>query len=316
MLANGRKFEDWIAACDRIEAPPSGKSPSLMTSIRARLLLPFLALPLMAHAAPFGDNNILVWEDYTGSNSEVEGKLLAGGRVTLVNYSVGQSLTGATQDVLVSGNSVYFVAGAVYGNLVAANGITSQNIVYENGGSAEAYRPGVNQTIRDQFAFAAPLSSSLRGRAANGTTAFNSGTLTLTGTNTALNVFTVQASSLINVSNFHMNVPAGSTAVLNIRGASATIANATNNFDPTRTIWNFSEATSLNISGIALNGSILAPSAAITANNGLLNGQIVGSSFYGSAQINSRNFVGAVPEPAPFLVLGVGMLALRRRRKA
>jgi hypothetical protein len=66
----------------------------------------------------------------------------------------------------------------------------------------------------------------------------------------------------------------------------------------------------------SLNGTLFAPKAAISGNNGAINGQLIAKSFNGSLQMNDVKFTGnaPVPEPGTLLALGAGAALLARRR--
>jgi len=61
-----------------------------------------------------------------------------------------------------------------------------------------------------------------------------------------------------------------------------------------KTIFNFYEAKSLTFSGVAIEGTVLAPKAAISANNGELKGQIFALSWIGDLQVENFLFSGCI----------------------
>jgi hypothetical protein len=78
-------------------------------------------LPLRgALAGPLGDFNVLTFGDFSAPSSDVEGRLYAGGNVSLSSFSVGDKLQGGLVggDSLVAGSNLSFTSGAVYhGNI-------------------------------------------------------------------------------------------------------------------------------------------------------------------------------------------------------
>ena len=57
-------------------------------------------------------------------------------------------------------------------------------------------------------------------------------------------------------------------------------------------IWNFYEATTMNVGSIEVEGTIMAPNADFVNNYGVIQGQIFGNSFTGPMQINNIKFEG------------------------
>jgi hypothetical protein len=105
-------------------------------------------------------------------------------------------------------------------------------------------------------------------------------------------------------------------------------------------LYNFYGATSLTLSGVGVEGTILAPTAAVTFNNGAINGGMIAGSLVGSGETHiydgghgaSTLFDGtlpgggdilpatAVPEPASLALMAIGGVALvgyaRQQRRA
>ena len=139
------------------------------------------------------------------------------------------------------------------------------------------------------------------------------GGVTLTGTNSGLNVFDVSAADISGKNNLVLDAPTGSSALINVSGSSISLLNqgfAVQGVDPSKVLFNFTDATSLSLGGISIYGSILAPSAAVNFSNGQLNGLLVAKSFDGNGQINFAPYKGGlldmaagVPEPATWAMM-------------
>lgn len=131
---------------------------------------------------------------------------------------------------------------------------------------------------------------------------------------------------------FVITAPAGSTVVLNVSGSGFTFPNTgmtlSGGISISDILWNFYDATSFTMS--SANGTFLAPLAAVTANSGGFNGNLIVGSLYGNVETHT-NYNGTptlfdgdlrtppVPEPASLgmlLVGAIGGTSLLRRRTA
>jgi choice-of-anchor A domain-containing protein len=133
------------------------------------------------------------------------------------------------------------------------------------------------------------LSAQLASLAVNGTTTRESwGGIMLSGTDPGVNVFDVNASAFTGATLLSIHAPAGSLAVINIRGSSATFTGFGHSFsggiDQHGILYNFVDATSIHAEGYGFWGTVLAPNAHITFNNGSFDGGIYAHSFTGNAE--------------------------------
>jgi choice-of-anchor A domain-containing protein len=133
------------------------------------------------------------------------------------------------------------------------------------------------------------LSASLASLPANGTTTVESwGGVLLVGSDPEVNVFTVNASSFTGATWLYIEAPAGSMAVINISGSSATFTGFGHTFgggiDQHGVLFNFVDTTAINAEGFGFFGTLLAPYADITFNNGSWDGGIYAKSMTGNAE--------------------------------
>ncbi|CAN5504885.1 hypothetical protein BH11ARM2_BH11ARM2_12170 [soil metagenome] len=285
-----------------------------------------LAIPAAAHAQAFGaasSYNVFVSGNFTSSGSDTEGKVAVGGNVNVSSYSIGANLTGGTQNALVAGGSVNYNSGSVKGNIVSKNAPTLTSFGYQNGGHSVTGAGAVSSAINfsQTASYLQQASTQWGNLAGNGSIVAQYGGITFTGTSNTLNVFNISASQLQAGSYYNFNIPSGSTVLFNVSGTSVNFNNTGYNFsNQTKVLWNLKDATTVGVT--SLNGSILAPKAAVNGNYGAINGQLFAKSFSGYTQINSQYFTGnlptvnAVPEPASMAVLGLGALGFLRRRRA
>lgn len=319
-------------------------APNPWTPMRNRLsvILAAAALgacaiaPVAARADTASAYNLFVLGDMKMSSSDTEGRVAVKGNATLGSYSVGAKASSSTVNLEVGGNLVAH-GGSTNGKTIVG-GTTS----YQNWSTAGLQPAGTPLTVN----FAAEttrldwLTTDLAGLTPNGTASTPpwGGQYTLTGTNSALNVFDISGAALAHTNTFTLNLTPGSIAVINVDGTADSFSNAgitINGGNASDVLWNFSQATTLSFSGINLLGSVLAPNADYLGGWGQLNGELIVKSFSdqdGATQINDENpFAGnllnltntvqnAVPEPQTWalMILGFGAIGatLRRRRVA
>ena len=121
--------------------------------------------------------------------------------------------------------------------------------------------------------------------------------------------------------------------LINVSGTAVDFSNLgmRGTFDLNNTLFNFYQAATLSMTGIAVNGSVLAPLASVSFTSGQLNGQLIASSFagadWGVGELHNNIFNGqtqgprSVPDAAStgllvlFGLCGVQAAALWRRKR-
>lgn len=245
------------------------------------------------------------------SGSDTEGRMAVGGTATLGSYSVGYELgsSWSGKDVLVVGGDLNFTSGTVYyGNTVVGG---NQNV----GGSATTegeLKSGNPVDFSAANSYLKSLSTLFANTEANGTTTNKwSCAIQLDGTDEKLNVFSVDGSDLNGLCQLDINIPSGSTALINVSGGSITwtsggfmlngqSATPSGHDSPyindvAKIIFNFPSATSITIPYGGVSGTILAPKASMNFNSGVVWGTVVTGSFSGTGQLNHVPFQGCVP---------------------
>ena len=121
----------------------------------------------------------------------------------------------------------------------------------------------------------------------------------LRGTDGHLNVFQVSASAFTGATLLSIESPAGSLAVLNIQGSSATFTGFGQSFsggiDQRGVLFNFVDATSINAQGYGFWGTVLAPYAHVTFHNGSFDGGLYAQSLTGNAEGHVNPLLNRVP---------------------
>ncbi len=293
-----------------------------------------------AHADTAADYNLFVLGDMAAHSSDVQGRVAAGGNVTLDSYSVGALAASSAVNLVVGGN---LTAGVNGGGSTNGLTIVGGTATYKNWSSAGLQPAGTPVPVN--FAAEATrldaLTAAIAGYSATGTvgTVPWGGQFTVNATNPGQNVFDISGALLATSNSFTIDLNnSGQTVIINVDGTADHFSGGLNivGGDASQVLWNFSDATTLSFSSIGMLGSVLAPNADYLGGWGVLTGQLIVKSFgdtLGSTQINSGHaFAGnllvpqvtphipAVPEPATWamMILGFGLIGslLRRRRSA
>jgi choice-of-anchor A domain-containing protein len=166
------------------------------------------------------------------------------------------------------------------------------------------------------------------------TSLYQYGGFTLNTASSGLSVFNINAAS---ANNFTLTAKSpGAVVLINVAGTAASFQNMGFSFsgiDAAHVLFNFQDATSLTLGGIGFLGSILAPKADVTFNNGNMTGTMIAKSVLGGGEFHLATFQGnlldppktiikaAAPEPSSWMTMIIGFgvtgIAIRHsRRKA
>ncbi|MPY69929.1 MAG: choice-of-anchor A family protein [Alphaproteobacteria bacterium] len=310
--------------------------------------LPLIVLqPVLGQAAPtgpLGEFNVLVFGDFTAPSSDVEGRLYAGGNVSLSSYSVGDKISGGMVggDSLVVGGDLTFTSGSVQnGNIVVGGsgaGVAS-NVRWgtHNAGYTLTDNVGFGNLPVDFVAEQTRLvatSTALAQLAANGSSEYKWSQLFLTGDGTGnTQIFNIDASALGAATNIVVqNIADGVEVVINVSGSVASMSGGMDQFferNRDTILFNFFEAETLSLANIGVQASILAPETDIQTSWGVVWGQVVGASWTGPMQVNQVYYDGyapppggpvgdevAIPAPGALGIVLIGLCAIRRLRRA
>ena len=159
-------------------------------------------------------------------------------------------------------------------------------------------------------------SNTLAGFSTNGTISKSAPTLTLTGTGAGsqTNVFNIDASTsaLANITSVVINAPLNAVVVVNLDASSIDLNNTTVTLTGGVTaddvLFNLPTAVSATLSQDTIAGTILAPTASVTADHLVLTGGgiLVDIANFSNDNITGPFFAGCIPPgPAPPAVTGV-----------
>jgi choice-of-anchor A domain-containing protein len=296
-----------------------------------------------------GAYTVYVSGDLTRSGGIAEGAIAVGGNASFTSFKI----EGVSGDSLVVGGDLTFdsskvttgdarVAGKVTMKTSDNSALSSGATLYYGSKTGDTFPTNHHFTITQAahggiatgfFSRAHTTvttdSSLLAKQAANGSVTLQHSTLTLKGTNTNTDYFSVTASQLARTSDLEISAPTGATVIVNVSGKAVDFENADVTISGTtanNVLFNFDQATSLTLTGDDFNASILAPLATLSVPFGMSQGNVMvanisngsdwafdnGDLFTGNPQINS------VPEPSSMVLSSFGpivisLLAWRRR---
>ena len=261
-------------------------------------------------AGPLGDFNVLTFGDYSSTSNSVDGRLYAGGNVSINSYSIGAQLSGSLVggDSLVVGGDLTFPQGSVNnGNVVVGGSAAGVQSPVTNGlaNAGLTLTSGVGYAnvpvdFAAQETHFAGLSNAFAGLSATGTAVQQWGGVYLTGDGTSSQQVFNFDGSLFNGSTYVnlSGVTNGMEIVFNISGSSVSMSGGLPQFltdNRENVIYNFFEADSLTLTNIGIQGSVIAPDATIYGNGGDIWGQVVSDGWDGSTAVHGVYYGGSLP---------------------
>ena len=287
--------------------------------------------------------NIFVFDDIEQKGTDVQGRVAAGENATYSNFSIGSQIPPSdTQPVLVVGGDIELFSGSIGSNPqqlgTAVVGGTATLIPFGpnnpsvgSGGIQDGVSPLPVDFAKEQD-YLSTMSDFWGKMPANGTVGFDSGEMTLTGQDSLLNIFNIKSSDIIKNQKFSISAPLSSTVLVNITGENVNLVDfgfffneqpgrmEGDGYNPlypySRILLNFFDAKNILIDLIEINGSLLAPLAAIDFTKySHIDGNLIAYSLYGEGEAHNIIFNGElpvrpVPEPSTLLLLSGGLIAI------
>ncbi len=232
--------------------------------------------------------NAVSFGDYV-DGTDIAGKLAVAGDVTLDSFSVGAGTTGG--DVLIAGGDMALSYGTVHGNAAYGGAYSADTVGYTHGGAPRSDSPLDFTALELQAQAAAATLAALEDRGSSVIQPW--GAIELTGSDDTLNVFSFSCEELALAPSLSIDAPADSTVIVNITGETCSLDNlslALTDVDRTDVLYNFYQATALTIENVSVQGTVLAPYAATTFNNGDFDGTLVAADLAGDGEFHDFPF--------------------------
>lgn len=311
------------------------------------LLITLTSLLVLASSAAHAQS--YTWENYNAIlfgnlniQGEIEGRTLVGGNLTgsnSSNFGIGlPSGTSTTDKTLVvggnisSGNALQLNKGSLY-----LGGTNGRTINYNGGGSQISQSTNLSSLkqafISESANLKALATDSVVTSSTNGQP--SSVNFTATAGSDGLAVFSISADAIFGSSlsqQLNLIANGATNIVINVSGTTVNwIQNAgnmvgdfTSDYWQAHIVWNFYEATTINLGSHQFNGTILAPNATVTTTNNI-DGAVIATNLNLTGEVHlpssssANSYAGyraqAVPEPGSALLLAVaGLIILTRRR--
>ncbi|MFJ5445496.1 choice-of-anchor A family protein [Methylobacillus methanolivorans] len=276
----------------------------MKTKLSMLAVLAAISAPAAAGTIDLGvasNYNVFVFDNYQTSQwgwSSIDGALAVGGNANLTSTGVSNSKNNQYKVVVGGVATVNSWDSAVYNNTAGINFAAAKSNL-------------------------SGLSNSLYTAAATGSVEYKYGTGGyLTGTNSNVEYFTLDAANLSSIGNWQLsNIASGATLIVNVYGSNVALTGGWDAFGGYNTLFNFYDAKTINLNNINFSASILATEATITGSSGSVNGTVVANNWNNSLTLgNGNGFVAittAVPEPSSYALLlaGLGVIGLTATRR-
>ncbi|TVR95235.1 MAG: choice-of-anchor A family protein [Wenzhouxiangellaceae bacterium] len=259
-------------------------------------------LPVALDLGPARGFNGLFHKYFSSTASDTEGRLAAGTDIYLNHYSVADKLQATVPGIsLLVGGNLQYPSGRVYrGNIVVGGSAAGLGDPVIHGlGSDQSVSEFAQLPFDFQEAFErlVQTSQALAALEPNGSFEWQWGGLYLEGDcESPAQVFELNGQQVLDAHTFSVScIPAGATVIFNVDGEQAGLTNMSlSSLQPhrQRVLFNFHQAQSLTLSGIGIEGSVLAPLAHVAQPQGVIDGSMIARSWDGPMQLNHRPFRG------------------------
>ena len=266
--------------------------------------------------------NLFTTGSVNQANSDYEGRAAIGGNGTFSSFSINSShVSGAA---LVVGGNLSISNSQINGDTYVGGTASLSNTGLNGGTLFNPNNPLNFANLGSQLSSDSQLLASLT---ATGTAFYDNGLgrEVLKSTNASLAVFNITTTDLQKANNqgLDFQVNPNATVLVNVSGTSASLANFQtflNGSSANKILYNFTNATSLSSSSASIEGTVIAPLAAVNLSNMHINGSLYTSSLTGNGELHNVPFTGTipvVPEPTSMALslIGLGTIGVVLYRK-
>jgi len=243
------------------------------------------------------DYSIFALNGITLSNAVVAGRIAAGGDVDLQNVVIGKhaEIDSPEEGVLVAGGDIDYSKGTVHsGSIIAAGSVdgVSDKVqrTLDTGATVTGYTD-LPFEFDYESEYLRRLSARLAGLEPTGVIKQCKNTLTLRGDAVSdIQIFSIDMQQIERAQSLHLkDIARHMTVVINVSGEGAVenIGMAISGWLHDRVLFNFYEAYSLTFRSVALKGSVLAPYAEVTAESGVIFGNVIVDTWHGSMKVGN-----------------------------
>ena len=235
-----------------------------------------------------GNANIYTIKNFSARSSDVEGAVVAGGNVDISSYSINANNKDAYGNyALVAGGSVKLKGGSIDNGKMYAGGADLQWAAQPERASEKPI------DFVASAAYYQALSGDLAKVQGTGIVSTLWGGAVVSGSGLGgVDVFNVSADMFRTSHSWTLDkLVKGQTLIFNISGANATFNDGGVSFEALKdynVLFNFPDAVTLNVKGII--GSVLAPNATVSADWGVINGQVIVDTWNSTIQVNSNHY--------------------------
>ncbi len=260
--------------------------------------------------------NVIVFKDANPSDADSEGRMWVGGNLT-INGQYPVNTTTLPEFASTCADWALVVGGNITGNPIVPAGKVAYGGTFNGTFSGNC---GIFHTTPIDFTAlenkfigysAAFKAYTTQNSAVVGTVTATGSQLVLTGTNKELNVFNITSTQL-NSAEIKFVVPNTSSIIVNISGTvinweakgivlpdgTGTCKSGTSSWCH-KILYNMYEATSVYMSSIAVQGSVLAPYATVDGGGGNIDGQLICKYLKGGLEYHPYFFTGCLLLPDP-----------------
>lgn len=230
------------------------------------------------------------------TSTQTQGPVAALGNSAFLGTNIAYGFSGPNA-VTVQGNVSFGNWGnRVNGNVVYSGSLLSRYVTFARGGFVHNSN-ALPATLKD---YALKVSAAWAALSANGTVDYKPwGQIILTGNNQTQNVFNLDGTKLSAANSLVIQTPANVPVILNITGTSDRLQNMGISLQgpaSSKIVYNFYQATSLNISSVGVSGTVWAPKATVNFTSASITGSLIaGSLTDSSGGYQSAPFDGVLP---------------------